>query len=54
MIELVAESSLGNIGRVYRFADLKNQKFADEVFTPRLVKAVYAEMRVVGEIKDKT
>lgn len=53
-IELVAESSLGNIGRVYRFADLKNRKFADEVFTLRLVKAVYAEMRVVAKSKDNT
>jgi hypothetical protein len=50
-IDLVAQSSLGNIARVKHFADLKNRKFADEAFSPRLVKAVYAEMRVGGEIK---
>ncbi len=51
MIDLVAKSTLGNINRVGQFADLKNRKFPDMAFTPKLVRQVYAEMRVGGDPK---
>lgn len=53
MLGEIAHSTAGNILRVKLFAEIKNRKFGGKEFTSRLVKDVFAEMRVGGSMLAK-